>query len=373
MVESSRPRVHSLAIELTAHCNQQCAYCYNAWRGEGTTDHRQTSDPQSGEKLLARTRKLLASLDVGHLTLTGGEPLSTPHVWDLLELTSEQGIGAQIISNGSLVTKTIAKRLAHHQVRYVQVTLNGPTAALHGEHAGGEAYFEATLRGIRTLADQGVPIAGCMVVTHKNAGAVAETLDLWQSLGVAQIALSRFSPAGHAVAQAARLLPSRGDMIEAFDQALPFARDQGMRINATMPIPPCVMETEVYAPIGFGHCAIGTTMQEFALGPGGKLRNCTLHDRAIGGVSDILDPSVAVAELITDVEVTRYRSKIPEFCEDCLHAPSCGGGCGAAANWMLGDGPKRQPDPFLWQHIDDDFEARLAVQRSETVEHGGKK
>jgi radical SAM protein with 4Fe4S-binding SPASM domain len=360
MVESSRPKVHSIAIELTAHCNQQCAYCYNAWRGQETA----RDSEERGEDQLARARKLVAELDVGHLTLTGGEPLSRPQVWDLLELASEQGIGAQIISNGTLVTKAIAQRLAHHQVRYVQVTLNGPTAALHGEHAGGEAYFEATLRGIRALSDQGVPVAGCMVVTQKNASAVAETLNLWQRLGVTQIALSRFSPAGHAVAQAARLLPSRGDMIEALDQALPFARDQGMRISATMPIPPCVMETDDYAPIGLGHCAIGTTMQEFALGPGGKLRNCTLHDRAIGGVTDILDPAVAVAELVTDAEVTSYRSKIPEFCEACLHAASCGGGCGAAADWMLGTGPKRQPDPFLWQHIDDDFEARLAVQRS---------
>ena len=360
MVETSRPKVHSIAIELTAHCNQQCTYCYNAWRADRTAD----LDQDSGEQQLARARKLLESLDVGHLTLTGGEPLSRPGVWDLLELASEHGIGAQIISNGSLVTDAIAKRLADHQIRYVQVTLNGPTPALHGEHAGGEAYFEATLRGIRTLSDHGVPVAGCIVVTSRNAAAVAETLALWQTLGAKQIALSRFSPAGHAVTQAARLLPSRGDMIEALDQALPYARDHGLRISSTIPIPPCVMETEDYAPIGFGHCAIGTTMQEFALGPGGKLRNCTLHDRAIGGVTDILDPSVAVADLITDAEVTSYRSKIPEFCEPCLHASSCGGGCGAAADWMLGTGAKRQPDPFLWQHIDDDFEERLAVERS---------
>ena len=28
-------RVHSLAIELTAFCNQRCDYCYNAWREDG--------------------------------------------------------------------------------------------------------------------------------------------------------------------------------------------------------------------------------------------------------------------------------------------------------------------------------------------------
>ncbi len=366
MVAPPRPKVHSVAIELTAHCNQQCAYCYNAWR----SDRRDEDRLDSGEQQVARARKLLDSVEVEHMTLTGGEPLSRPQLWELLDLASDHGIGAQIISNGTLATSAVAKRLAPYSTR-VQVTLNGPTAALHGVHAGGEAFFEATLRGIRTLADHGVALAGCTVVTSKNASATAEILGLWQSLGVSQIALSRFSPAGHAVAQAAQLLPTRGDMIAVFDQALPFARDEGMRISATMPIPPCVMETSDYEPIGFGHCAIGTTMQELALGPGGALRNCTLHEQPIGGVTDILEPSVAVADLVTHEDITAYRTKVPEFCEPCVHASTCGGGCGAAANWMLGKGSRRMPDPFLWQHIDDDFEARLAVQRTEDERHQG--
>jgi len=360
MVESSRPKIHSVAVELTAHCNQQCAYCYNAWRA----DKPRPDAPEDGTRQVARVQKLLEALDVGHLTLTGGEPLSRPQVWELLDLAADRGIGAQIISNGSLVTPAVAKRLAGHDLRCVQVTLNGPTASLHGAHAGGEAFFEATLRGIRTLTDHGVAVVGCTVVTSQNAPAIGDILGLWQSLGARQIALSRFSPAGHAVAHAAQLLPTRGDMIAVFDQALPFARDDGMRISATMPIPPCMIETSDYEPIGFGHCAIGTSMQELALGPGGALRNCTLHDHPIGGVTDILAPSVALDELVTHEDITGYRAKVPEFCEPCIHASGCGGGCGAAATWMFGTGPKRWPDPFLWQHIDDDFEARLLVQRS---------
>ena len=66
-----------------------------------------------------------------------------------------------------------------------------------------------------------------------------------------------------------------------------------------------------------------------------------------------------LSRLIKAPEVTQYRDKLPEFCQGCIHAPTCAGGCGAAAYWMLGeeDG-KRKPDPFLWQHIDDDFAER---------------
>lgn len=132
-----------------------------------------------------------------------------------------------------------------------------------------------------------------------------------------------------------------------------------------MPVPPCMFDFEPYEPIEFGFCPIGTDMQEFALGPDGTLRNCTLHGRALGGVSDIASPDVDLAALLQHPDVTSYRREVPAFCEGCLHVDSCGGGCGAAADWVLGRDPdgKRLPDPVLWQHVDDTFDERLRGQR----------
>lgn len=361
---STRPKLYSVALELTATCNQKCSYCYNDWREDNgarvaTADTRQ---------LLARTEKLLDALDIDHFTLTGGEPFARPDIWELLDLLRSRGSRVQMISNGGLVTERIAARLAEYDVMYVQVTLNGPTREMHEEHVG-EGHFEPTLRGLRALQKYGVPVVGCVVVTRQNGPRLGEILELWHSLGVRHIALSRFSPAGYAVSHAARLLPTRASLIEAFEQAVPYARDKGMKISCTMPVPPCTMELTDYAPLEFGFCPIGTGMQEVALGPDGTLRNCTLHKTAIGGVGDILDDSVDLAALMADAVVTEYKRQLPEFCEGCVYADSCGGGCGAAAQFMLGrDGEgRRYPDPFVWQHIDDDFEARLDREREAGV------
>jgi radical SAM protein with 4Fe4S-binding SPASM domain len=351
-----RPKVHSIAIELTAHCNQKCTYCYNAWR----EDDGASMPGADRELLLARVRKLLDTLDIDHFTVTGGEPFSRAELWDVLDLLRERGVRAQIISNGGLVTERIAARLAPYRVLYVQVTLNGPDAELHEEHVG-KGHFEPTLRGVRALRAQGVPVVGCVVVTRKNAPVLDRILELWRSLGIGHVALSRFSPAGYAASHAAQLLPSLGDLTAAFDRALPFAKE-GMHLSCTMPVPPCMIETADYAPIEFGYCPIGTSMQELALGPDGSLRNCTLHEKAIGGGSDVAhgDP----AAILRHADVTEYRTRLPSFCEGCLHAPTCGGGCGAAAQWVLGlAGDKRLPDPVLWQHVDDAFGARLERER----------
>ena len=355
---AGKPRVYSAALELTRYCNQKCDYCYNAFRADPQW-------PSHGEDPWpARLARLLQSVELDHVTLTGGEPFAYRGLFDLLAQLKAASVPAQMISNGGLITDALAARLATFAPRYVQVTLNGPERGLHEEHVG-PGHFDATLAGVAALRRHGVHVVGCIVVTRKNAHRVGEILSLWEQLGAHQIALSRFSPAGYAVAAVAQLLPSREQLITAFEQALPFARERGMRIHCTMPIPPCALELEQFAPIGFGSCPIGTSMQEIAVGPDGKLRNCTLHGRAIGEGGDIADPAVDLVSLLAHDDVRAYRKQAPAFCRGCLHEQTCNGGCGAASEWVHGSRAEL-PDPLLSQYVDETFGAQLRAARSET-------
>jgi radical SAM protein with 4Fe4S-binding SPASM domain len=317
--------------------------------------------------MLARVDKLLTTLDVDHVTVTGGEPFARRDIFELFDLVRAKGVKIQIISNGGLVDEALAQRLAPYEISYVQVTLDGPNADLHDEHVGGDGHFEKTIVGIKALRAAKIPVVGCVVVTRKNAMHVAETLALFESLDVKDIALSRFSPAGYAARHVAELLPSRDDLLVAFRQAIPFANGSRsprakMRITCTMPVPPCAVEVEELAPLGFGTCAIGTTMQELALGPDGRLRNCTLHKTGLAGDKDVLDDDLDPAAIVTGAEIASHKKTLPDFCVGCIHASTCGGGCGAAAEWVLGS--RKMPDPFVWQHVDDGFAAELAARRS---------
>ena len=89
-----------MAIELTAHCNQKCNYCYNGWR----EDNGGALADATTDQLLGRTRKMLQAWDIDHVTLTGGEPFSRTDIWQLFDLLAEHGVAAQIISNGGLIT-----------------------------------------------------------------------------------------------------------------------------------------------------------------------------------------------------------------------------------------------------------------------------
>lgn len=346
----SRPRRYALAVELTSHCNQRCSYCYNDWRA----DNGRSVGALSSATLLPLLDRVLGEVEFDHVTLTGGEPLARHDFFAVLELLDRHQTGAFIISNGGLVTDAIADRLAAHRLRGIQITLNSTNAALHDELVGG-AHFEATLTGIRALRARGVPVVGSIVVTRKNAGEVGDILDLWRSLDVTTVALSRFSPAGYASAHVAELLPSRGELVVALAAAEQRAI-AGMDLQVTLPMPPCMIEHADYPHIAFGSCPIGTEMQEFALGPRGELRMCTLHVDALGDAT-----TTSLAELVESPKLAAYRDVTPEFCAPCPHRSSCLGGCGAAGTAVLGEA--RGLDPIVAQHVDEALAQRLAAAR----------
>jgi len=334
----ARPHVHSLAIELTAFCNQHCDYCYNAWREDrgasiGTPELR---------TLLARIDRVIDAVDLEHVTLTGGEPLASHDLFPVLDHLRARHVRAQMISNVSLVTEAIAQRLSKHRLLSVLVTLNGPDAALHDAQVGG-THFDDTIVGIGRLRKARIAVEGSIVLTRRNAARVAETLALFRSLGVERVALSRFSPAGYSVKLARELTPSPEDVAIAFEQGAAAVREHRMRIFSTMTIPPCALDTSRFAGIEFQHCPIGTPRQEFTLGPKGELRHCALHRSPIDGAENVLDRAVDVARIFAQGDPHRYRAVVPSECQGCEHVSTCAGGCGAAALWVHGTRDKRDP------------------------------
>ncbi len=353
---NARPKIYALAVELTSACNQKCSYCYNGWREDDGKGVGALPTPE----LLALLERALDEIEFDHVTLTGGEPLSRRDLFDVLELLQRKAMPFQMISNGGLVTEALAQRLATYAPLSVQVTLDGPSAEHHDPLVAGDSgvtgHFDRTLRGIRHLRAAGVRVVGCMVVNRKNAHLVGETLALFASLGVRDVSFSRFSPAGYSATFAAELLPSRADIVRALEAAESSAIEHGLRIQSTMPIPPCVVEHDDYPHVRFGGCPIGTEMQELALGPRGELRNCTLYETPLGEGRDH-----SYAALAQSASRLRYRDVTPEFCAPCPHRTSCMGGCGAAAVALTGE---RGLDPFVAQHVDDALAQRLSAARA---------
>ena len=333
-------KLRSLALELTPRCNQQCVYCYNSWRSNpaGATAELPVAE------ICRLVDRVVAQAELGHLTLTGGEPFVRRDLFRVIDHINGRGLPVVLISNGGLIDERAAKMLSTREVRYVQVTFAGPDADLHDAHCGPHS-FERAAGGVASLVAAGIAVGGSFLCTRRNFAMTEATLDWMYQHGVrSHFAFNRFNPSGCGAGHLAELLPTRTDVLSALKQAEQFAASHDLKIHCTMPIPQCMINERDYPRIRFGQCSAGTDRAEYAVDPQGRLKLCTLQQHTIGSVLEH-----SLEELIASESCALFRASIPLFCEPCPHRTGCLGGCGAAAEWVFGS--PDQPDPFLAQHV----------------------
>jgi radical SAM protein with 4Fe4S-binding SPASM domain len=345
-----KPR--GLTFELTPRCNQQCGYCYNAWRGQAAMPGAELST----DEVRGLVDLLLAETALSQVTLSGGEPLLRADLFEIVDHLNERGLPVALISNGGLVTEEIAKQLAARQVTHLQITLAGPSAQLHDAVCGPGA-FARTIRGVAHLVNQGVKTSSSFLCTRQNYRAAGETLERLHGLGANHhYCFNRFNPSGHGRHSLTTLLPSRSQVLEALRQADDFAARRGIRIHSTMPIPCCMVDEAEFPRIEFGQCSVGTEQAEYAVNCRGELKLCPLQATSLGSL---------LASKLSELQVTepaqRFREGAPAFCQECPHRSACLGGCRAAAEWVFGRAAEL--DPFLAQHVMPDYETHFAVSK----------
>ncbi len=333
----------SVALEVTAHCNQKCAYCYNAWRDDGG---KGLADATTAE--LRRVLDLvLADPELEHVTLTGGEPLLRKDLPQLIDAVAAAGRRVMIISNGGPDPDLDIRFLAQKAVAGIQVTLAGASAAVHDAHCGQGSYVRTTA-AIARMRAAGVRVLGSYLCTAKSWPDAQEVLEQFAAAGVKQVAFNRFNPSGYATGSASELLPTRTQVLQALRAADEAAPRLALKVPCTMPIPPCVIDRKAFPHIRFGSCSAGTAVGEPALNANGDLRLCTLQKSPVGNL--FAGDGARWSEL---PGVTAFRQAIPAFCQGCAYQATCLGGCGAAAEWRTGCAAEL--DPFVARHVVPDY------------------
>jgi len=96
------------------------------------------------------------------LLLSGGEPLLHPQFWEVNDLLRNYDFRSVLLSNGTLITKKVAKRL---QVHEVQVSLDGMKEG--HESLRGRGTFRKALMAIDHLHEAGIQVSVATMI-HKD-------------------------------------------------------------------------------------------------------------------------------------------------------------------------------------------------------------
>lgn len=135
LYEGKSPRFYSLTVLTSTDCNLGCGYCFQNTgqdfsgknRPPRISHTRLTSATITTILEFAQRQMSAAGLEKLHILLFGGEPLLNPRgCLELLARAADYGLeSARMISNATLLTPELARRLTGLGLSTVQVTFDG--------------------------------------------------------------------------------------------------------------------------------------------------------------------------------------------------------------------------------------------------------
>lgn len=171
----------------TKACNLRCAHCY-AEAGKFAPDELTTEE---------RKKVVDQVYDAGvvALSFSGGEPLVCKDLLEVAEYASKKGLYISLATNGTLITKDVAKKLRESGVRYVEVSLDGPPE-VHNAIRGMDC-FEKTVEGLRNcLETEGIMTCIAMTVMKTNKEYIPYMVEFAKEIGVDRFIAFNFIPTG---------------------------------------------------------------------------------------------------------------------------------------------------------------------------------
>ncbi len=162
--------------EVTKGCNLRCIHC----RATATELASPTDLPT--EKALDIIRQI-AGYANPILVLSGGEPLYRTDIFQLARYGTDLGLRVALATNGTLVTKELARKIVDAGVKRVSISLDGANAEIHDSFRGIPGAFDAAIYGFRNLKELGMPVQINMTIARHNAKQLPDVLNMVRNLG----------------------------------------------------------------------------------------------------------------------------------------------------------------------------------------------
>jgi len=157
-------RLGSVCLYVTRRCNLSCPYCYY---DSGPTVEEPHAGVLSTREWIGLAEQAAAVNPRVRVIVIGGEPLLRRDLVDMLE-----GIGrcvdhVRLVTNGTLVTRQVAARLARVRPLSVQVSIDS-VVPKENARTRGAGSLDKALRAARWLRDAGVDVTVSATLTGVN-------------------------------------------------------------------------------------------------------------------------------------------------------------------------------------------------------------
>jgi len=220
----NKPRL--IFWEVTKGCNLRCIHCRaTATELSSPTDLPTRTALEIVDQISAAANPILV--------LSGGEPLYRSDIFQLARYATDRGLRVALATNGTLVTKDVARMVVDSGVRRVSISLDGADPTTHDTFRGIPGAFDAAVRGLRNLKELGMSVQINMTIARHNAHQLPNVLQLARNLGADALHTFLLVPVGCGVDIAAeQMVPP-----EEYERMLNWFYDQslvgGIELKAT--------------------------------------------------------------------------------------------------------------------------------------------
>lgn len=162
--------------EVTKGCNLRCVHC------RATATELSSPTDLSTHVALEIIDQISAAANP-ILVLSGGEPLYRSDIFQLARYATDKGLRVALATNGTLVTREVARMVVDAGVKRVSISLDGSDATTHDAFRGIPGAFDAAVHGLRNLKNLGMSVQINMTIARHNAHQLPDVLQLARNLG----------------------------------------------------------------------------------------------------------------------------------------------------------------------------------------------
>jgi len=332
--------------ELTYKCNLNCKHCY--------AKDRKLKTKELTTQECFRIIDELAELKIFEITFSGGEPLIRKDLLDLIRYANKKGIAVLLTTNGTLINQNTAKRLRLAGLQAAQVSLDGSTAKTHDDFRGCNGSFLKTIKGIKNLVRNKIPVIIATMPTKFNLPEISKILKLAKKLKVQGYRILECKPFGRGKEALKNVITLKdyknllkliikerqklkNDLFILLSESFAFKTDSRFSKEINNPLI---------------DCPAGRSM--FSIAPDGIVSPCSYFAFAgltVGNlkkerIKDIWDNSLFMKKLR---QLDFSKKKNNKICLSCKYSNKCGRGCRALAYSITKD--LRGMDPRCLKNI----------------------
>lgn len=321
----------ALLAEVTHRCPLACPYCSNPL-------DLVSRDRELDLSTWHRVFHEAAEVGVLQLHLSGGEPAARPDLEQLVEAASGAGLYTNLITSGLGLSEKRLRALDDAGLDHVQLSFQGPNAALSDRIGNLAGAFERKREVARLIHRIGFPLTLNAVMHRQNLDELDATIDLAIDLGARRLEVACVQFHGWALKNRQALLPSRST-VERTKARIDEARRETYGRLAIDFVPP-----DYYADYP-KPCMGGWASFGLNISPEGTVLPCHAAETLPG----LTFPNVRDRHLrdiwFSDQAFNRFRGTdwMQEPCRSCDRRSDDFGGCRCQAFALSGDPAAADP------------------------------